>query len=626
MLVRNKKNGQYLEGIVLIKYFLCDESDNCDDFIKDYTNYPVYSTTEKPPLYIYCSSLDVDTETAKLKYKYNSAKDKDQEIEIELINSQYYGIKFKKLEVYLNADKTDKTSFKYYSCLDGFVPSDGSEIDSSQITINVYFERDNFSGESKYLMKCLSADESKGTAEVTSGYSNDMYPLNTKATITATPKDGNTFVNWKVDKLAPDPDNLGDFLSYNRYYVSEKNYTFTITTNESYTAIFKPNQYKIKFYRLNNDNTTEFVNEFITTYEESMPSRLNMSDHRILGYKFLGYCSSQYGSIQDGKLTDCGEIYYDATGKYQQNINFDNLSDGAEVALYGYYTPETYTITYHLDGGKLPGGGMADYVENYNCTTSVTPRKDITKTGYTFGGWYQKILDVYSGDPIDYIPVGSVGNKDFWAYWLYNSDKISTNEDIYNLCAYSDTSTYSLSESGNYVKNKYPTKSHILENNGGQLINILFSNSFSNDQCVRGGNLKTQTQTIRVRVKRDVGRPINKAVLRIYGVKSGKPDKWLCTIDTTTETWVQVDGEFEIDNFEIFDLTLKITWQGTYGSDKYMEVVYDNGKSKKYPIQEAEHKIATTTTTHTSSEKFNHFININKSNVSKEIYIRIYEK
>jgi uncharacterized repeat protein (TIGR02543 family) len=73
----------------------------------------------------------------------------------------------------------------------------------------------------------------------------------------------------------------------------------------------------------------------------------------------------------------------------------------------------TYTITYHLDGGVLPGG-----VENpgyYRSTDAELSLPTPSCTGYIFGGWHDNAE--LSGDPQTGIPNGSTGDKTFWAKW-----------------------------------------------------------------------------------------------------------------------------------------------------------------------------------------------------------------
>jgi uncharacterized repeat protein (TIGR02543 family) len=68
-----------------------------------------------------------------------------------------------------------------------------------------------------------------------------------------------------------------------------------------------------------------------------------------------------------------------------------------------------YSITYHLDGGDN-GTNPATYTPDILPIT-LAPA---TRTGYTFGGWYDAAS---GGNPVTGIPLGSTGNKEFYARW-----------------------------------------------------------------------------------------------------------------------------------------------------------------------------------------------------------------
>jgi uncharacterized repeat protein (TIGR02543 family) len=73
----------------------------------------------------------------------------------------------------------------------------------------------------------------------------------------------------------------------------------------------------------------------------------------------------------------------------------------------------TYITTYHLDGG-----GLESEVENpgyYRSTDTDFILPAPTRTGYTFGGWYDN--EGCNGNGVTVIPQGSAGDKDFYAQW-----------------------------------------------------------------------------------------------------------------------------------------------------------------------------------------------------------------
>jgi uncharacterized repeat protein (TIGR02543 family) len=68
-----------------------------------------------------------------------------------------------------------------------------------------------------------------------------------------------------------------------------------------------------------------------------------------------------------------------------------------------------YTITYNLDDG-LNGSNPT----SYTITSASIALANPTKTGYTFSGWF---TDSLFKTAVSSIPIGSTGNKSFWAKW-----------------------------------------------------------------------------------------------------------------------------------------------------------------------------------------------------------------
>ena len=78
----------------------------------------------------------------------------------------------------------------------------------------------------------------------------------------------------------------------------------------------------------------------------------------------------------------------------------------------------TYTITYELNGGSNPTGTQTTYnIEN--TITLPTP----TRRGYTFEGWYES--EIFTGNAITTIAVGTTGDKTYYAKWIVNTYTIT---------------------------------------------------------------------------------------------------------------------------------------------------------------------------------------------------------
>jgi uncharacterized repeat protein (TIGR02543 family) len=76
------------------------------------------------------------------------------------------------------------------------------------------------------------------------------------------------------------------------------------------------------------------------------------------------------------------------------------------------WTLVTYTIAYILNGGT----NHAENPANYNFESALITLNPPTRTGYTFGGWFEN--SGFAGAAATQIPANSDGNKTFYAKWL----------------------------------------------------------------------------------------------------------------------------------------------------------------------------------------------------------------
>ena len=79
--------------------------------------------------------------------------------------------------------------------------------------------------------------------------------------------------------------------------------------------------------------------------------------------------------------------------------------------------PNTYKITYYLNGGTQQGNPST-----YNNTSNTITLKNPTRKGYTFKGWYSDSKYKYR---VTSIKKGSTGNKTLYAKWSKNTHKLS---------------------------------------------------------------------------------------------------------------------------------------------------------------------------------------------------------
>ncbi len=108
-----------------------------------------------------------------------------------------------------------------------------------------------------------------------------------------------------------------------------------------------------------------------------------------------------------------GGWYSDAALKTQVT-QIAKGSTGAKI-FYAKWTAVSYSITYNLNGGTNAAGAKTSYTIETADYTLPTP----TKTGYTFGGWYEN--SGLTGSAVAKIAKGSTGNKTYWAKWTIKS-------------------------------------------------------------------------------------------------------------------------------------------------------------------------------------------------------------
>ena len=90
-----------------------------------------------------------------------------------------------------------------------------------------------------------------------------------------------------------------------------------------------------------------------------------------------------------------------------------------EQTFYAKWTANSYSITLNTNGGTINSGNVTTYTYG----NSVMLPTDISKTGYTFGGWYTS--SSFSGSPVTSITATNYGNKSFYAKWNVNSYNIT---------------------------------------------------------------------------------------------------------------------------------------------------------------------------------------------------------
>ena len=78
------------------------------------------------------------------------------------------------------------------------------------------------------------------------------------------------------------------------------------------------------------------------------------------------------------------------------------------------WTAPTYAVTLNTNGGTINNGNVTEYTYGVGATLPT----DVTRTGYTFKGWYDN--ENLTGSPVTAISNTETGNKEYWAKWEIN--------------------------------------------------------------------------------------------------------------------------------------------------------------------------------------------------------------
>ncbi len=88
------------------------------------------------------------------------------------------------------------------------------------------------------------------------------------------------------------------------------------------------------------------------------------------------------------------------------------------TTLTAQWTPDTYTVTLHLNDGTIANGkDVTEYT--YGTGATLPTADDITRDGHTFEGWYED--ENFSGSPVTEISATDTGKKEFYAKWTLNT-------------------------------------------------------------------------------------------------------------------------------------------------------------------------------------------------------------
>ena len=187
---------------------------------------------------------------------------------------------------------------------------------------------------------------------------------------------GYTFRGWKAMEEGAEPP------------YSEQTFPYRLDVNTVFEASFKANTYAVTYDALG--GTVSAYAPKSGTYDALFTLPLATRT----GYDFLGW--------QDEK----GNKYLYATTSPQFLWKYT-----APMQFTALYSAKEYSIEYNLNSGT----NNSQNPETYTIESPEITLENATRTGYTFAGWY-KNAD-FSGDPVEKIATGTIGNITLYAKW-----------------------------------------------------------------------------------------------------------------------------------------------------------------------------------------------------------------
>lgn len=116
---------------------------------------------------------------------------------------------------------------------------------------------------------------------------------------------------------------------------------------------------------------------------------------------------------------------YSFGGWYIQGTSASNIitsvpeTKSGDIKLVANWIGREYTITYNTNGATFTNSAYRSYYRFNSGTVQLPKANEMTKAGYTFGGWYTK--SDFSGTKYTSINTDSTtGNLTYYAKWIKN--------------------------------------------------------------------------------------------------------------------------------------------------------------------------------------------------------------
>ncbi len=107
--------------------------------------------------------------------------------------------------------------------------------------------------------------------------------------------------------------------------------------------------------------------------------------------------------------------------------NRDQYTITGTTVVAATFSPASYTVTLNTNDGTINAGNVTSYTYGIGATLPT----NVTKDGFTFGGWYDN--EGLTGSAVTTISTTATGNKEYWAKWTEDVAPCPTGGDIFTL-------------------------------------------------------------------------------------------------------------------------------------------------------------------------------------------------
>ena len=168
------------------------------------------------------------------------------------------------------------------------------------------------------------------------------------------------------------------------------------TGNKEYWAKWEANTYTVTL----NTNGGTINSGNVTGYTYGVGATLPTADDMTYtGYTFKGW--------------------YDNEGLTGFPVTAISDTETGNKEYWAKWEANAYTVTLNTNGGTINNGNVTEYTYGVGATLPT----DVTRTGYTFKGWYDN--ENLTGSPVTAISNTETGNKEYWAKWEINQYTIT---------------------------------------------------------------------------------------------------------------------------------------------------------------------------------------------------------